>query len=499
MNISSRPSFFDASNVPKYHKRTNLLLSSNAPGSPASRANAGTPDSGFAASPRKEAYFAKGFGEHLKNPDLADVKLCVENEELPAHSLILAFGSEYFRDYFTSPTWKDRSSNRVPLRFDHPCPVTVVREVLEFLYEGSVNVTAANVVPLLKMSSTLGVAPLHGLCVTFLKESVNLTNACAVAADAGPTVWNEADVEGVCFDMISSSFDEISMYGSNFSAFLVLTEDQLTRVLSRSDLQSENESNVLRLVEAWCSAKGVPSTQLISCVRLARCDASTLMQAWKRRVDSGLTTDLMMAALATRVFQVEIGDASAIKAASYADAFPQLDIVSNSRPRAGLPVISTPGFAIWRVPRFAELYSNEDVTSAFFADRQGNQWRIVLAPRSAENPADSTLGIFVELAQASLSALAEKRKNPSGGWKVGRIIRLTLLNERNAAGSVSRASSKNFTDESVRFGWPNFIPLSHIPDFMDDSGTLVVSVHVTDASVKPGSENQFAPSSPTPA
>eukprot|EP00762_Andalucia_godoyi_P000463 ANDGO_03240.mRNA.1 Ring canal kelch protein len=488
MNISTRPTFYDADNAPKYHKRTNAVLQP-AKTSPSSGAGSGSvspssPNGNSVSSPRKEAYFARGFGEHLKNPDLADVMLQLQAnaaETLKAHTLILAFGSEYFREYFSSAKWKDRTSNNLLLSFDHPCPLSILTQVLEFLYEGTVDIHHDNAVALLRLSKTLGIPTLQSACLNFLESQITLEKVLHIASEAGAGKWAETNVEQQCMEMITESFDALCSYGMGpFDDFSELAEAQLIALLQQDALVVESESTVVFLINSYCRDKKVNGGSLWPLVRWCFVEPQAVLEVWRFRQETGLTLDFLTYPMIARLVASEYGELEAFSTTSIAKELPET--VSNmTRPRGttGSLISQIPGYALWRIPKFAELDHIRQHYSVPFADKSGTLFRIVLSATSSSG--DGAVSVYVELTRRAVSRISENAPD-ARVWKVPRIIRVTVLNDSNAAGSVSRASSKNFVPDSVRFGWPSFMPMAHVPDFEDETGALTVCVHITEAS-----------------
>ncbi|XP_057326784.1 speckle-type POZ protein-like [Microplitis mediator] len=84
----------------------------------------------------KIAKKSKSMSNYFFSPELSDVTLKVQDEEIPAHKLILAFHSPVFKTMFNTDM-RETTENRICLEgFD----VDTIKEVLRFMYSGNIAV-----------------------------------------------------------------------------------------------------------------------------------------------------------------------------------------------------------------------------------------------------------------------------------------------------------------------------------------------------------------------
>eukprot|EP00286_Rhodomonas_abbreviata_P019007 CAMPEP_0181309368 /NCGR_PEP_ID=MMETSP1101-20121128/11975_1 /TAXON_ID=46948 /ORGANISM="Rhodomonas abbreviata, Strain Caron Lab Isolate" /LENGTH=459 /DNA_ID=CAMNT_0023415845 /DNA_START=196 /DNA_END=1571 /DNA_ORIENTATION=- len=116
---------------------------------------------------------------------LCDVVLVSGSLEFEAHKLVLASGSEYFRQRFSSANRNgdikrtESGKERIELDSDFLLPETV-KEILECLYTGSISVPEEHLTSVVRLASKLGIARLKQRCIDHLKLHVNAANASEI-------------------------------------------------------------------------------------------------------------------------------------------------------------------------------------------------------------------------------------------------------------------------------------------------------------------------------
>lgn len=529
MKLGARPTFFDATNSPRRKapagrstgSPTSMLNPAGSAGASGSGASGDTPP-GTGSLMNKSAYFARGFGDHLGNPELADVELRVPSDDgtettFPCHSLILSFGSEYFKRTFLSDDWRSKvSSGGKTWELDDvlgtQVNATVFRDLLKFLYEGSVELDEKNLIALLHISKKLGVNGLKDACMFHLEEALSAANSVSLAVQAER--WKEDQVEGACLEVIAGHFDEIA--GQNESAFIPLSLTQMQRLLARKDLHAEREETTLMVARQYITEKQPPLDEaakdsLVSLVKLPYINASELFQLFEDRAKLSVKDELITEALAARLTGAELSEMKRTLTTGERTVM---------RTACGLPVVCTPGFALLRIPDFLALMRSdaESIRSATFHDMDGVEWSLLVYPKGSETM-ENCVGVYLQVGTSKVNvarireirpaaaapsvplAAATEDAPPAGvvdaevaqplhvadsqagtasvAFKVARMIRVTALNQHNAAGSIYRASAKEFTHEQNVFGWPSFLAHTAVAEFVASDKSLTLTVHLT--------------------
>ncbi|GBM83039.1 Speckle-type POZ protein B [Araneus ventricosus] len=104
----------------------------------------------------------------------SDINLIVGNETFPAHKLILSLKSRKFKEIFMS----DLSKRSIKVTDVDP---GTLRDLLIFIYTNNVeNMTLEKAQKLFSAAETYEMTSLKNLCLVFIKENINESNACNV-------------------------------------------------------------------------------------------------------------------------------------------------------------------------------------------------------------------------------------------------------------------------------------------------------------------------------
>eukprot|EP00961_Rhodomonas_salina_P280693 3791795-Rhodomonas_salina.1 len=115
---------------------------------------------------------------------LCDVLLVAGSVQFEAHKLVLAAGSEVFRQKFTGHRNGEviqmaGGKERIEIDTGHLAPETV-RDILESLYTGTVRVAEEQVPSIVRTAHRLGIARLKQRCVDHLKRYLKAEHAAEV-------------------------------------------------------------------------------------------------------------------------------------------------------------------------------------------------------------------------------------------------------------------------------------------------------------------------------
>ena len=110
-----------------------------------------------------------------KSKAFCDVVLVVENRRLPAHKVVLAASSPFFKASFTSDLTEEKASKELEVNLPEFDPDSI-EELLNFLYTGEVGITEANAEELMVVADYFDIPNLRELCAEFLIISLKPSN-----------------------------------------------------------------------------------------------------------------------------------------------------------------------------------------------------------------------------------------------------------------------------------------------------------------------------------
>ncbi|KAK2170360.1 hypothetical protein LSH36_3g19120 [Paralvinella palmiformis] len=174
--------------------------------------------------------------------ELCDVTLHLQGHEFPAHKVVLAATSEYFRMMFTS-NMKEKNSDHIDLTESVVLEnVSVFDEVLFFLYTGHVQISLCHVEDFIRAADFLLLTKLKDFCQEFYLRylNLNLNNCLRVSAIADRHHLQQVSV--VARNMLCSRFHDHIAFSDEFlelpePMFLdVLKDAMLIKFMSSDDL-----------------------------------------------------------------------------------------------------------------------------------------------------------------------------------------------------------------------------------------------------------------------
>ena len=110
-----------------------------------------------------------------KEGELTDVTMRVEGQTFPAHRCVLAASSQFFHGLFTNDM-KEKSASIVNIE---GIPVSVMNELLSYLYTGEVQMSEANVDDLIASANYLLLPRLKNIACKFKERHMSATNCVA--------------------------------------------------------------------------------------------------------------------------------------------------------------------------------------------------------------------------------------------------------------------------------------------------------------------------------
>ena len=197
---------------------------------------------------------------------LCDVVICVDGRRIPAHRAILSAGSAYFHAMFTGGMAESRKSEIEINELDG----AAVAQLIAYAYTCKVDIHSQNVQNLLKASSILLMSDVMAACQLYMADQLHPSNCLGIrmfSQQFGCTdLYKSAEkfVEECFLDIIKQE------------EYLQLSISDVTELLSRDDVNVENECQVYEAVLRWIQYAGPDDTvdrrkyiaKLLGCVRL---------------------------------------------------------------------------------------------------------------------------------------------------------------------------------------------------------------------------------------
>ncbi|XP_045193063.2 kelch-like protein 26 [Mercenaria mercenaria] len=172
---------------------------------------------------------------------LFDVVLIVEKDRLPAHRVVLASCSEYFRAMFTDGLLESR--------LDEIClngvTSTGMRNLIDFAYSSKIDIDAGNVEDVLCAANHIQLMPVVEACVNFLKSHIMLSNCVDMLSIA--ELFTLHDLTQYVYKYISKNISSLGMTAE----FYKLSDSQLENLLHLNYPVDCVESDVLSAVIGW--------------------------------------------------------------------------------------------------------------------------------------------------------------------------------------------------------------------------------------------------------
>ena len=215
--------------------------------------------------------------EFRREGEFIDVRLKVGDTLFPAHRVVLASYSDYFRAIFTDG--KEANQELIELK-DKSISPEIFKIVMDSIYSGDLHVNQRNVSEVLLTASQLQIASVVHLCWDFLKNGIDLKNysvLCAVAERLGLR-----DLQEAAEAKMASVYKDVC----DSKEFLThINADQLHSLLGRDDLNSPSEAFVFKSVIKWIKYKGeerMPvAGKVIGAVRLGLVDVKIVIEELK--------------------------------------------------------------------------------------------------------------------------------------------------------------------------------------------------------------------------
>uniref|UniRef100_A0A1L8DAN5 BTB/POZ domain-containing protein 9 n=1 Tax=Nyssomyia neivai TaxID=330878 RepID=A0A1L8DAN5_9DIPT len=189
--------------------------------------------------------FSEEMSQLCMNQDYSDVTFVVDGMKLPAHKVILAARSDYFRALLFGGM-SESMQNVIELKV----PLEAFRALLRYIYSGHMSLSQMreeDVLDTLGLANQYGFTELENSISGYLRQVLSLDNVCAVL-DAARLYAFEA-LMGVCHTFLERNSADILKH----ETFKALSEQSLIGLLER-DSFSAPEVSIFVAVHEWCTA-----------------------------------------------------------------------------------------------------------------------------------------------------------------------------------------------------------------------------------------------------
>lgn len=120
----------------------------------------------------------KALNELRQRGRCCDVTLQVSGVRYPAHRVVLAAASEYFRIMFTSGM-KEQTLSCIELKIAEYVDVCQIVKVLDYVYTGDISLDDNNIFDILVMAAFFQISPLIEQCENLIIDQISNNNCCA--------------------------------------------------------------------------------------------------------------------------------------------------------------------------------------------------------------------------------------------------------------------------------------------------------------------------------
>ncbi|XP_055594610.1 BTB/POZ domain-containing protein 9 [Uranotaenia lowii] len=243
------------------------------------------------------ARFSEQMAQLCMSHDYSDVTFIVENEKLPAHRVILAARSEYFRALLYGGL-SESNQNEIHLKI----PLKAFKALLKYIYSGNMSLAQMkeeNILDTLGLANQYGFTDLEIAISDYLRQVLSLNNVCAILDAA--KLFGLENLTNVCHSFFDRNAEEILRHES----FKTLSEDSICSLLMRDSFFAP-EVQIFLAVFDWCKYNGA-SVNVESVVSKVRFSLMTLDQLLHVVRPSGiLDPDHLLDAIAEKTATVQL-------------------------------------------------------------------------------------------------------------------------------------------------------------------------------------------------
>lgn len=203
-------------------------------------------------------------GELVENSEYSDITLVVENKKFPAHKVILAARSDYFRALLFGGMMESQpGTTEIELQETTAKPFEAL---LKYIYTGKMNLLDVkqeeHLLDILGMSHRYGFVELETSISEYLKAILNIKNVCLIYDLAN--IYSLKSLCNVCKEFMDRNASHIL----HSEAFLGLSQSSVKELISRDSFCAP-EIEIFNAIREWASQNvNVDPTPILEAVRL---------------------------------------------------------------------------------------------------------------------------------------------------------------------------------------------------------------------------------------
>ncbi|XP_017045818.1 BTB/POZ domain-containing protein 9 [Drosophila ficusphila] len=214
--------------------------------------------------------FSADMARLCMNERYADVEFIVEEQRLPAHRVVLAARSEYFRALLYGGM-AETTQRQIPLEV----PLDPFKVLLRYIYSGTLLLSTLDedaVIDVLGMANQYGFQDLELAISNYLRQYLALNNVCMILDAA--RLYNLEELTQVCLMFMDRNAADLLQHDS----FKTLSKESLEEVLRR-DCFFAPEVQIFLAVWKWSRYNpNVDIKSVVSFVRLPLMNLEHLLQ-----------------------------------------------------------------------------------------------------------------------------------------------------------------------------------------------------------------------------
>uniref|UniRef100_A0A182Q251 BTB/POZ domain-containing protein 9 n=1 Tax=Anopheles farauti TaxID=69004 RepID=A0A182Q251_9DIPT len=239
------------------------------------------------------ARFSEQMAQLCMSSDYADVTFLVEGQRIPAHRVILAARSDYFRALLYGGMQETRL-DEITLNI----PLTAFKCLLRYIYSGSMplaQLKEEHLLDTLGLANQYGLADLEMAISDYLRQVLSLNNVCAILDAA--RLFALDGLTAVCHAFIDRNAEDILKHES----FRNLSLDSLSSLLLRDSFFAR-EVEIFQAVNEWCRCNADSVSNVNDVVAKVRFSLMSLEELLSDVRPSGiLDPDRLLDAIAEKV------------------------------------------------------------------------------------------------------------------------------------------------------------------------------------------------------
>lgn len=189
------------------------------------------------------AEFSQQMGELCLSAEYSDVTFIVENQKIPAHRVILASRSSYFRALLYGGL-AESTQTEIELNV----PLVAFKTLLEYIYTGYLSLSQIkeeNILDTLGLANQYGFEALEEAISSYLKKKLSLENCCAILDAA--RLYNLETLTAVCMTFMDRNATNVLAHPS----FKNLSQNSVCCLLQRDSFFAQ-EIDIFNAIYAWC-------------------------------------------------------------------------------------------------------------------------------------------------------------------------------------------------------------------------------------------------------